>query len=511
MQRALAVLLAAAGLQLGCESTPLLAPGTPTRPQLDARGAERYAVERVLGSGGTGRAPVADGWQPWADRSLQAESPPALHYRVDPAAADGRRIFASVQGAINQAHIDTLAGRHAGQARLTIGIAPGRYAEPVYVPATPLPITLWGLGREPPDVRIEYAIDAGMPAAEYAGKLRGIYEAPGIHADIAAIYRQCSSPTATRTSCSAVMWIANDGFQLRRVTVANSYDHSRVNAPAHQAVAFKSEGADRVHLEQVHLLGFQDTLYLRTKGGDHIARTFVRASLIEGDVDFIFGAGTAYFVDSEIRSVGSRRGVAGGYVGAPSTSYHVPYGLVFEGCRFTSTAGSANVALARQWFAGARCSPYGEAGSRCRIDGANTRSDAQTLPQLILETVGKMAVLRSDLGPHLLPQPWVAWQADRRAPNHRPAQLSSDDFWRNLEAAGIVPASLGYARREPPEPYLTEYANRGPGSGRHQPGIRSAIALRGITEPRCCTTRAASRLPAFAAAAADAPASRAAR
>jgi pectinesterase len=301
-----------------------------------------------------------------------------------------------------------------------------------------------------------------MPRDEYRAALGPVYEAPGMHTDIAAIYRHCAKDTTTPTSCTAVVWVAVDGFQARNLTVSNTYDARRPGR-AHQAVAFKSEGADRVHLEQVHLLGHQDTLYLRAPAPDATARTFVHRSLVAGDVDFIFGPATAYFLRSEIRWVGARRGLAGGWVAAPSTNLRIPYGFVFEDCDFTSDSGppAGTVHLARQWFTGATCSPYGEQGARCAIDAANQRGDAGTIRQLTLETVGKMAVLNSRLGAHLRSDdPWAPWQTDRAHRAYRPAQRDSDAFWNHLAAAGRDPAALGYTRTNPPEPYLAEYRNR---------------------------------------------------
>jgi len=466
----------AAWVLAACTTAPLEGPepripSTPTRPQLDAASAARYAIGPVLARGGRGRAPVHDGWNPLADRTIQADRPPALHYRVDPVQADGRTRFATVQAAVNRAHHDVLAGVHAAAPRVTIGIAPGRYVETLIVPATPKPITLWGLGTAPQAVRIEYALSAGTPRERYEAEVGPVYEAAGMHADITAIHRRCiGSAPQIGTNCSAVVSVSNDGFQARNVTVANAYDPAedrRRSGRSHQAVAFKSEGADRVHLEQVHLTGWQDTLYLKSRGGDHIARSFVHRSLVEGDVDFIFGAGTAYFLESELRWVGHRRGLAGGWVAAPSTSVHVPYGLVFERCRFTADpapgAPAGTVALARQWFVGARCSPYRERGAECRIDITNSRSDANTLPLASLEAVGKMVVLRSDLGAHLdHGAPWAPWQADPRSPAYRPAQFNRGDFVQRLADAGVDTAPIGGAGQNPPEPFLAEYLNRQP-------------------------------------------------
>jgi len=90
------------------------------RPQLSAAQAAETTVAQVLGR--------ADGWHPPADPLATAAAPPVIHYRVDPARADGRRAFATVQAAVHQAHRDAAAGRAPAQ-RLVIGIAPGRYAE----------------------------------------------------------------------------------------------------------------------------------------------------------------------------------------------------------------------------------------------------------------------------------------------------------------------------------------------------------------------------------------------
>ena len=50
-------------------------------------------------------------------------------------------------------------------------------------------------------------------------------------------------------------------------------------------------------------------------------------------MDFIFGEATAFFRDSEIRSLGDR---AISYTLAPSTHYRSRHGFVFERCRFTN-------------------------------------------------------------------------------------------------------------------------------------------------------------------------------
>jgi pectinesterase len=446
--------------------------GSATRPQLTARQAAAFTRQRVLAAAGQAGALVEDGWDPLTDTVITGSATPALHYRVDPRAADGRTVFASVQAAVNRAHGDAAAGRIAAE-RLYIGIAPGDYHELVYLPAGKVPITLWGLGADAGQVRIHHAIDAAMPAADYIAQQAPVFEASGMHADIAALLRGCARQATIGTGCAAVLWTRRDGLQLRRLTVENSYDQSRGGAPRqatgqHQAVALKSEGADRLHLEQVQLLGHQDTLYLAASAPDRTVRSFIHRSLVAGDVDFIFGPTTAYFLSSEIRFVGGLRNAVSGYVAAPSTHLRMPYGLVFEDCDFTAAgggqlAGQGGVFLARQWFSGARCSPYGTAARDCAITGKDSVNAEGSISLQTLESVGKMVVLRSRLGAHLRTDaPWSPWQADRSARNHRPAQYDSDDFWLNLQAAGRDPAALGYLRPSPPEPYLAEFRNSAP-------------------------------------------------
>lgn len=458
--------------------------GRPDRPQLDDAAAAAYTPQRVLALVGRAGAVVNDGWDPLAEEA-RADWRTAPHYRVEPGAPagghrDGVPLFARVQAAVNRAHADALAGR-APAARIVIGIAPGDYPELVYLPAGSVPITLRGLGDTPAAVRIHQAIDGRLPAAEYAARHGAVYEAATMHPDIAAIYRGClRQPLATQsigTGCTAVLWTRRAGTRLERLTIANSYDQGRDGTPRqadgqHQAVALKAEGADRLHLLQVHLLGHQDTLFLTGAPG-LVNRALVHRSLVAGDVDFIFGPGTGYFLASEIRYVGGLRNAASGYIAAPSTALGVPHGFVFDGCDFTQQGGGrlveqAGVYLARQWFTGARCSPYGPNAATCRLQrpGEAEAANSETwLNRATLETVGKMVVLRSTLGEHLRRDtPWAPWQFDRTARNHRPAQFGSDDFFRLLQAAGNDPVALGYARPARAEPFLAEHRNRGVGA-----------------------------------------------
>ncbi len=420
-----------------------------------------------------GRVQVLAGWDPLADADFVEGRAPVFHYLVDPAQADGRRVFATVQAAVNRAHADAAAGQALAR-RLVIGIAPGRYDELVYLPAGAVPITLWGEGADASAVRIEATLDAGVPAADYAAQHAAVFESPTLHPDIAAMARSCARGPTLGTACTAVLWTRRAGTQLRKLTIANGYDQRRGGAPRqstgqHQALALKAENADRLQLEQVQLLGHQDTLYLAGgAAGEPAPRAFVHRSLVAGDIDFIFGPATAYFLRSEIRWVGALRSAKAGYVAAPNTALGTPYGFVFEDCDFTALPGTpaGSVHFARQWFNGARCSPYSRRGGPCALTDKDSDNSATRVSRGTLEGVGKMVVLRSHLGAHLRHDaPWSPWQSDPAAPNHRPVQRDSEDFWRALQAAGQDPAALGYRRPDPPEPFLAEYRNRGPGAG----------------------------------------------
>jgi pectate lyase len=220
----------------------------------------------------------------------------------------------------------------------------------------------------------------------------------------------------------------------------------------------------------VRLLGNQDTLFLRSPSPERIARVFVHRSLVAGDVDFIFGNATAYFLDSEIRWVGAARGQPGGYVAAPSTRLHTPYGFVFEHCDFTAEPAvpPGSVKLARQWFESTPCSPYGEQARNCKPAQAS------------VEAVGKMLVLRSWLGAHLdRNAPWADWNADRANRAYRKLQVDSDAFWRQLAEAGHDPAALGYPRLQPAEPFLAEYRNLGAASATPQASLERSVLAEG--------------------------------
>lgn len=162
------------------------------------------------------------------------------------------------------------------------------------------------------------------------------------------------SPYGTFRSASVT--ITAPDCALINVTVDNTFDYvgARENPEENpagnglQAVALALLGdADRTLVEDVRMSSWQDTLL--TNAG----RSLFRNCRIAGAVDYIFGAGTAYFEDCEIETLGrpGSEGARLGYITAPSTQISNPYGLVFDNCRLSKMPGMREgvIALGRPW------------------------------------------------------------------------------------------------------------------------------------------------------------------
>ncbi len=158
-------------------------------------------------------------------------------------------------------------------------------------------------------------------------------------------------------------------FTAKQLTFQNDagYGHT-----VGQAIALYVDG-DRCFFEDCALLASQDTLFdaplpldpVKPNGkgpGEHKPRIrgrhlFYRCFL-QGDVDFIFGSGTAYFEECTIFSKmpGDRPApenpdeeVIYGYVTAASTHPGFPYGYVLSHCKLISDCPKGSVYLGRPW------------------------------------------------------------------------------------------------------------------------------------------------------------------
>lgn len=461
---------------------PLTQPAA-VRPQLTIEQAKRYSYDEVLKYVGAAGHETIDPWDPLKD-PLATGAVFQADYTVDlTARADGVKLFNSVQAAVSRAIADSTA-RPLDHGRRYILVRPGVYHELLYVPAAAVPITLYGDGADAASTKISANIDAAVTAADYQSRFGPQFAAadPAVRA----MYDTLKDRSPIQTSAAMVVWVRNDGFQARNLTFENAYNkdtgdalaecaadvcaangiEAQMNKVHHQAVALQVDGADKVQFENVRLIGFQDTLFLKSPRVASTVRSFFNRSYIEGDVDYIFGDSTAYFFETEIKTLGDR---STSYMAAPDTNRATRYGFVFDHCRFTHD-GSANARkgqfyLARQWFHNQRCTPYGTvalAGYACTLGAVDRFAPPTgTITKATLETVGKVAILNSRIGAHInRDHPWSNWNKDGTLP-YRPVQFNSDDYWRNLSAAHIDPvADMGYeARPASPDIYLAEFNN----------------------------------------------------
>ncbi|WP_316844769.1 pectinesterase family protein [Pedobacter psychrodurus] len=134
------------------------------------------------------------------------------------------------------------------------------------------------------------------------------------------------------TSGSSSFYIYGEGFSAENITFENS------SGPVGQAVAVWA-GGDKLIFTNCRFLGFQDTLY--TYGGNN--RQYYKNCYIEGTVDFIFGASTAWF---ESCTIFCKRA---GYITAASTADTTKFGYVFNKCKVKGDATANSFYLGRPW------------------------------------------------------------------------------------------------------------------------------------------------------------------
>lgn len=464
-----------------------------TRPQLTQEQAKLFGYREVLKMTGKAGQEVLDPWDPKND-ILTKEIELPIDYIVDlKIIANGTTTFNNVQAAINRAVIDNRISakkikKLEQKKRIFILVNPGIYNELMYVPVTEIPITLYSRDSNAANTRITANLHAALLGSVYVERFSAQFS--GVDDLIQEMFDSLKNKPVIGTSGTPVAWVKSNGFQVKNISFENSYNkdpqkdkvdvksecpNSSCGATAgsapsvvvhHQAIALMLDGADKVQLENVRILGFQDTLYLKSTEIASTVRSFFNKSYIEGNVDFIFGDTTAYFYQTEIKSIGDR---STSYVTAPNTNHKTKYGFVFSHCQFTHD-GSVNALagkfyLGRQWFHGQKCTPYGKVdvpGYSCVLSEKDSyTSPSGTISRNVLETVGKVVILYSKIGAHInRNRPWSDWNKNGALP-YRPAQYSSNDYWKNLQNTSIDPIeNLGYQNKpKPADVYLAEFEN----------------------------------------------------
>ncbi len=209
-------------------------------------------------------------------------------------AADGSAKFTSVQAAIMSVPMGTR------ENPVVIHIAPGTYKELIYLQREKRFFKL--VGTNPTNTILTFNLYAGITNAE--GKPIGTFKTPSSTIDA-------------------------DDFTAENITFANSA------GPVGQALAIRVDG-DRATFRNCRFLGWQDTILINR------GRQYFEKCYVEGHVDFIFGAATAWFENCEIHALRD------GYLTAASTPVDVPFGYVFNRCQITG-APSVKTFLGRPW------------------------------------------------------------------------------------------------------------------------------------------------------------------
>ena len=181
--------------------------------------------------------------------STKHSGPPVRTTRLT-VAADGTGDFCTVQGAIDFVPVNNTE-------RVVVTVRPGTYTEIVYVRSSKPFITVYGEERE--RTVVQYANNNNFNGA-VSGNFRTMF---GVDAA---------------------------DFTLANITLYNTTPQG-----GSQAESFRGNN-QRIFLNHVHLKSFQDTLLLQRLG-------FVTDSFIEGDVDFMWGIGTVFFQNCELKAL----------------------------------------------------------------------------------------------------------------------------------------------------------------------------------------------------------------
>jgi len=289
------------------------------RPQLSDSTAANYTVAKYLARTGTIGSLTTDNWSPGGGVGTVSGFVPK--YTV---ASDGTGTHTTVQAAINAA---------TGSARVYIAVKPGTYRAVVCVPSGKPPITLYSTNSDASKTVLVYN--------NHAGKSKSSSSA-------ANACNPNTGSTTYGTTGSASFTVAAYGFQAKNVTFANDFSEGSSSNNV-QAVALMTM-ADKMLFENVRVLGNQDTLFVSTGGYKVVARSYFKDSYIQGDVDFIFGRGTAVFQNCKIQYLSSRWGNNGNHI-APATAAGNTYGFLFINSTFAKDSGTGTNAISygRSW------------------------------------------------------------------------------------------------------------------------------------------------------------------
>jgi pectate lyase/pectin methylesterase-like acyl-CoA thioesterase len=232
------------------------------------------------------------------------------------ATANGTTVFNTVQSAVNAVPSNNTE-------RTVIYIAPGLYHEKLVVDRPY--VSLVGAGMD--ETIIEYGDYAGTSATT-------------------------GQPGHTgNTFLSQTVAVTADFFTAANLTIENS---AGPRSKVAQAVALSLK-SDQAVFESVKLIGYQDTLY-NGLNGNNAGRHYFRNSIIQGDVDFIFGEAPAVVMENVKMVLVSHTG-GGGHITAGAQRNVTDQGYVFFNSQIVDDASAQGVYdLGRPWKDYARVS-----------------------------------------------------------------------------------------------------------------------------------------------------------
>ncbi len=153
--------------------------------------------------------------------------------------------------------------------------------------------------------------------------------------------RLSGGDNAVHVSVGATVVVNANNTFIENLTMENSWGHEKQAGP--QALALNTVG-DRIAMNHVRLLSYQDT-WITTSTSNN--RHYIRHSLIEGAVDFIYNSGNV-FLDGDTLEINRP---SGGYIVAPSHAADVRWGYVFQNSIIRPLKGMnvTDVWLGRPW------------------------------------------------------------------------------------------------------------------------------------------------------------------
>jgi len=147
-----------------------------------------------------------------------------------------------------------------------------------------------------------------------------------------------------RSDATPTLYVAGDNTYLQDLTVLQGIDYG-TGAITGQAQAVRARG-DRQIYKRVRMLGCQDTYYINKS----TIRNYLEDCFIAGDVDFIYGDGTAFLTGCTIYLNNTRGGTSGGVITAPNTPAENEWGLVISNCTIDGpSAAAGHFYLGRPW------------------------------------------------------------------------------------------------------------------------------------------------------------------